>query len=251
MEERLLTDDNFFQELLAGEDDLIDEYLSGDLSASERGLFDDYFMTTAERQEKLRFARGLKKFVSQAGAARSNATAAEVIAQVRSKVAQPEPDKRGWFSFLPWQNPALSYSLGAAAVVVLVLATVLIIRNLSSPSAGPGKVLAVELAPGLSRGDEGMKQVTLSSDTTTLQLQLRFPNPAAYQKYRAILQTTDGREISRVDDLGRDPVSNDRINCPLPANNLKPADYNVKLSGLNQQGEYEDVARYYFRVTKN
>lgn len=109
--------------------------------------------------------------------------------------------------------------------------------------------MLVELAPGLSRGDQGTKQITVPADTANVQLQLRVSNIAAYQTYRAILQTADGREISSQDGLRADPASNDRMICSVPANLLTPSDYSLKLSGINQHGEYEDVARYYFRVT--
>ena len=150
---------------------------------------------------------------------------------------------------LAWKHPILSYSL-AAALLVLAVAALLVVRNLNAPPPGAGKVLAVELVPGLSRGDGGIKQIIVPSDTTTVKLELRIPTDLAYKAYRAILQTTDGREISRQDALRPGPASNDRVVCPIPANLLKPSDYSLKLSGSNQQGEYEDIARYSFRVTK-
>src|ERR1700682_2490180 len=69
VEERLLTDGEFYQELLIVEEELIDRYLSGELSESERESFEPHFLLPPERQQKLRFARSLKKYVSFAGTA--------------------------------------------------------------------------------------------------------------------------------------------------------------------------------------
>lgn len=245
IEERLMTDDDFYQELLIVEDELVDQYLAGQLTASEKGSFETHFLATPERREKLRFARNLKKYVSTKQAAQtSSANNSDLASESTAIGIRPIPRKRFW----PWSNPMVSYSLAAAVVLVVSLTAVVIVRNLNSPK-GSGKVLAVELAPGLTRGEEQTNQITVPADTSTVQLQLRVSNGDAYRTYRAILQTTGGREISSQAGLTRDAASNDRIIYSVPANLLTPTDYSLKLSGINPQGEYEDVGRYYFRVT--
>jgi len=239
-EERLLTDDNFYQELLAGEDDLIDEYLSGELSAPEQKLFEDFFMTTPERHEKLRFGRGLKKYVNQAGAVRASATITEP--------AEPSPSKRGWFSFLPWQNPTLSYSLAAALVVILIGGVIAIIWNVGIRPQPPGRLLAIELTSGLSRGDDQIKTFSVTS-AETVELDLRIDPSYDYQRYRGVLQTVDGTEKFQEDGAKINSPSGAIVALRIPARLLPPGSYSVKLSGLNRQGQYEDLGRYSFRVT--
>ena len=56
LEERLLTDDVFYDELLMVEDELIDQYLSGEQSATERQSFEAHFAVAPERKQKVRFA---------------------------------------------------------------------------------------------------------------------------------------------------------------------------------------------------
>jgi hypothetical protein len=251
VEERLLTDDKFYQELLIVEDELVDEYVADQLTDSEIQSFESHFLNTSERREKLRFARNLKKYVARAVAE----TAAGIAAMQRGSEpppvrALPTPQKATIWSWLG-TRPIVSYSLAAAAVLVLAFATVLIVRNLKPSQPGTGKVLAVELMPGLSRGDEGIKSISITADTTTVELQLRIPNDLDYQAYRAIVQASDGREIARQDNLRRDSALKDRINYFIRADLLTAGDYNLKLSGLNKQGEYEDVGRYSFRVSRN
>lgn len=247
VEDRLLTDGEFYQELLILEDELFDQYLAGQLTDSERESFDKYFLATSERGEKLRFSRNLKKYVSRAVADRTERAFDIALAPNPDAAVSPRNFLRK--RFLSWSNPLLATSLATATVFAFAFTIVLIVRNLNAGPNSPGGVLAVELAPGLTRGDEGIKKIPLTPVTTTLVLQLRIPNKLPYQTYRAILQNSGGREISHQDNLRRDPTANDRITCPVPANLLTPGDYNLKLSGLNMQSEYEDVARYSFGVS--
>ena len=243
VEERLLIDDEFYDELLAGEDELIDEYLAGELSVSARKSFDDYFMSTPERHEKLRFARGLRKYVSQVGAAHSQA---EAINETEPR-ATPAPEKRGWFWFLPWQNPVLSYSLAAACVLILAVVTIAVIRNLAFRQP-TGTVLAVELTSGLSRGDEQIKAFSVSN-AETVELNLRIDPSDDYPSYRAVLQTIDGTEKLRDDGSQINSSGGAMVALRVPTRLLVPGTYYVKLSGRNKQGQYEDLGRYSFRIT--
>ena len=249
VEERLLTDEAFYQELLILEDELVDQYLAGELTDSDKRSFEGHFLIPLERREKLRFARNLQKYVSRARAENSARAASAVEPESTMTPVSPVVPKK---TFWPptWKSPILSYSLAAAAVLVVAFAALVIVKESNTPPSGAANVLAVELVPGQSRGEGEIKQFTVTADTNTVQLQLRIPKDVAYQTYRAVLQTTDGREISRQDRLRLDPTSSGRVNCPIPANLLKPSEYDLKLSGINQQGEYEDIARYYFRVTR-
>src|ERR1051325_3474947 len=66
VEQRLLTDDDFFQELEISEDELIDQYLAGTLTPAERRNFESHFLAAPERRRKLGFARALSKYVGAA-----------------------------------------------------------------------------------------------------------------------------------------------------------------------------------------
>jgi hypothetical protein len=245
VEEQLLADEEFYQQLLVVEDELVDQYLAGLLPDPEKGPFENYFLAAPERREKLRFTRNLKRYVSRAEADRAPVADYTKVVSARNVSPALPPPKR--FSF--WPNPILSYSLAAAAVVIVALAGIMIFKLQNAPPH-TGKALAVELVPGLSRGDTEIKQIAVPADTATLQLQLRGSNFSDYQTYHAILQTADGSEVSRQENLRPDPGSRDRIICPISATLLKPGDYSLKLRGLNQQNDYDDVARYYFRITK-
>lgn len=61
IEERLLTDDQFFEEFLATEEDLIQDYVDGDLTETEKTQFETHFLISPERKEKLKFAQSLRR----------------------------------------------------------------------------------------------------------------------------------------------------------------------------------------------
>jgi hypothetical protein len=64
LEERLMTSDEYFDQLLIAEDDLVDEYLRGTLSAREKERFNGHFLCTPERRHKLNFSRSLQRYVA-------------------------------------------------------------------------------------------------------------------------------------------------------------------------------------------
>jgi CHAT domain-containing protein/tetratricopeptide (TPR) repeat protein len=95
---RILSDDNFSIELEIAEDELIDEYVTHELSRADRARFEQDFLTTPERLSKLKSAQTLKRYFDRVAPA-----------------PQPKP---GRFTFLPkW--PALSFLQGPDSVAIL------------------------------------------------------------------------------------------------------------------------------------
>lgn len=64
VEERMMSDDEYFEWLLVVEDELIDEGASGALSAEDQEGFDRYFLSTPERRERVMFAKTLRAHVN-------------------------------------------------------------------------------------------------------------------------------------------------------------------------------------------
>lgn len=66
VEERFLTDDEYFEELEIVKGELIDQYVGGTLSHAERKSFEQHFLTTPDRRQSLRLAQGLKEYAAAA-----------------------------------------------------------------------------------------------------------------------------------------------------------------------------------------
>src|SRR5881227_1771003 len=64
IERRLLTDDEFYEEVQVMEDELVDEYVNAELSPDERRLFEKNFLADAESRTKLRLGRALDRYLS-------------------------------------------------------------------------------------------------------------------------------------------------------------------------------------------
>src|SRR5207247_11467037 len=90
IEERLLRDSDYFEHLQVCEDELVDEYVRGGLPPDDQRRFDNHFLSTPERHEKLSFARALRRYVSAAGAA-ERAPARGVRSQWRSPSLRARP----------------------------------------------------------------------------------------------------------------------------------------------------------------
>ena len=63
LESEYFTNDDTFQEILSAEDDLIDAYARGELSAKERRHFEEHFLNSTASRERVQFARTLAGFV--------------------------------------------------------------------------------------------------------------------------------------------------------------------------------------------
>ena len=252
LEESLLTDDEMFEELLIVEDELVDEYINGQLAGTERARFEQHFLSTPERVEKLRFARAFKKKINAATASESSQPGTPV-----------EPDASSWKQWLPTflqraRYPVLSLSLAAALLLLVVGGSLwFIIRSQRATeiaaNRGPSSsnLFAVTLTPGAVRDAGEMKRVVIPDNADVVQLRLELATDE-YPSYRAMLLTDDGREIFTGDRLKAEMAGNVKIVAlSFPAKLLARSDYQVKLSGTSASGNQEDIGRYYFRIVKS
>jgi len=243
-EERLLSDGEIYEELLIVEDELVDQFLSGELSATERERVESHFLSTPQRREQLRFAQLLRRYVSDhtpqtAGDATSEPSAVAVVAKRRSFLSRVLP-----------QNHALAFSM-IVVLLLLVVGGFWLANVIRRRASEPQTVWAVELTPGLTRDEGETHKFAVPTNTDTVRLQLDLTEDQ-YQSYEAILQDADGRPLTTGKNLkaqsadGRTAVFLDVRRDLMP-----PGDYRAKLSGRSLKGEAESVASYSFRVLKN
>lgn len=254
-EERLLTENDLFEELEIGEDELVDEYLREELTPADRAGFESHFMAAPEHREKLNFARAFRKSLTnrvglpdQAPSPAQSAEPRVVEDSGQEAPAVLAPAKKSWFEFLGIRNPAFGYATAAALVLIVVGVSWVVWRRTSAPR-DPGRVHSVVLASGLTRGDgEAPKKVAVSADIDTLRLQLLLPDNR-YQSYEATLLDPEGRALTTPPNLTTETVNGQpAVTFDIPANLLPPGDYRVKLSGLNPDGSTVAAASYSFRV---
>jgi CHAT domain-containing protein/tetratricopeptide (TPR) repeat protein len=104
VEERLLTDDEYFEELEIVKGELIDEYVGGALTNAERERFEQHFLTTRDRHRDVRLAEGVKEYAA------------------KKKRADEKLDR---------VRPRLSWARAFSASPLVVAATLLVVAGLS------------------------------------------------------------------------------------------------------------------------
>jgi hypothetical protein len=111
VEERFFTDDEYFEQLLALEDDLIDDYVNGELTDRERKQFEGYFLASPTRRQRVEFAKTFMR-------AGSLPALAEIAIPGE---ARPEPVPWWRTVMVFWRAQSLLRRFALAASVVLVL----------------------------------------------------------------------------------------------------------------------------------
>src|SRR5262245_42328838 len=111
-------DAEFAERLQAVEDDLVDAYVSGELSEQLLERFNSYYLASPKRRNNLRFAQALQVFSDQAAVAKPANEAGELTAS-RSESYKPTPWLRSVLGFFIVPRPALQWSFADVAVLML------------------------------------------------------------------------------------------------------------------------------------
>jgi hypothetical protein len=111
LEDRAFSDRDYMRNIVAVESDLIDEYVRGGLSDSERLRFERRFLASAERRQKVEFARALADVIPKATAEDASRTAT---------VSAPASWWNSFIASLRGLSPAFKFSMAAAALTLVV-----------------------------------------------------------------------------------------------------------------------------------
>lgn len=236
---RLLTDNDSYQELLIAEDELIDEYLAGQLTPADQRKFEECFLAASERQRKVRFGKALQRYVAE------NPFATPGRIDSVAKWWHPS-------NLLSFKSPFASASLVAASVLLVVGISWLVINSLRSqvPGASPPIIVTAILTPASVREGGEITKISISPETDTQRLLLALPMDQ-YPSYRAIVLTSQGANIVSRSQLRSEQLAEGKsITVDVPANVLSHEDYQVKVSGQLADGNFEDLATYTFRVLR-
>jgi hypothetical protein len=239
------------------QDDLIDDYLAGNLSGSDLENFRAHFMSPAARVQKLKFAAALHRYVND-----------------QEPVAAAGRLRRAWRSIKANPLRAAAYAAVPLALVVALLFVFNLggrrlwrrielgreLAELNIPQ-GPGAASLQELRRGsantqaltlrqnLVREDSGVRRAELAGGVTVLRLLLEVTS-GSHDSYRAVLQTSNDEELAAIENLKaltEDDAQFVVVN--LPAEFLRRGTYQLRLIGLDGQGRATEVGLYPFEVT--
>lgn len=273
-EQRLLTDDALEARVRLAELDLADDYAFERLSTSDRQSFEQRFLSTPDRQQKLQVSKVLRdRFSARPPAGPESSAFAERLRYLFRL------DRTTW-----------RFAFGVLILLILIGTAFLVIkepriahritnkiRPRSSPAPGAPREaghgsntsvpehqtspspmpvhdqtaespvsVSVALTPSVSPWTSEMTAINLpKSDEDLVRLQLAI-KPDQSGPYQAELLTIEGSSVFSA-DLLKPRDSGAIIDCDVPAGLLKTGDYQIKLNRVDG-GSKESVASYYFRV---
>lgn len=265
MEQRLLMDSEYLNQLEMEEESLIDDYASGKMEKVERKEFEAHFLNSPERRDNVAFAKALRHYLT------GHTTDEKAV--------------RPTFRWLAALNVAL-----ACAIVVLAITSALLVRQAAGlrqkiTSAEAERTEAERLKQEALRHDEEQRDriATLEqelaeakiphtdSNTKSLLLEaglsrggdtapiarlfstirwVRLEPPVTkqtYRGYRAQVQSIDGNTIWSSSKV---KGAHGRFRVIVPTSLLHSGDYLLSLSGVTTTGTAEKIGTYFFRVVQ-
>jgi len=115
IEDRAFEDQKVLQEILTVEQDLIDDYVSGDIPEEKRQGFETHFLASAERRKKVAFAKALAAVVNESP---PTATSVATAPSWRTKLTA---------FFI---RPVTAYSFAAASLLLFVVGSLLVVDRI-------------------------------------------------------------------------------------------------------------------------
>ena len=270
-EERLLVDDDFEKRVRLAEFELADDFTFERLDAVDRELFAKNFLVTEERGRKVAVSKALRRSIS---------TAAD-----RSSVTSPTPPADKLWPGL--KSPALFLSNYPAARVAIASCALLLlaafiwlvwksprvqppeaVKRQATPSPGreshhppssqtpptlttPSSITPVAIVVLQFGGKTEDKEIDLAptpteTDIVRLELVLVSHQTATYE---AELFSAAGDRIAGIADVNL-VVKNEHpiVVWDVPAQHLKPGDYQIELRRVVAEGQTQSAGRYSFRV---
>lgn len=276
VERAYLSDQDQFEELNEAENDLIDAYVRGRLSAADRKEFEKHYLSSQQRRKRLQFAAAL---VEVSRELRQSEGAAEPSFWNRLGSSLREP-------VLRWQ-----WSLAAAAVAaILVIAGLqeakerrLQLATLHQPATRPtgetqtptpaqreahktgessGPEIAqlnrheldeftVQLSAGISRS-AGSKLKTFAIPQAPWIVFRLILDEDEHATYAAALETAEGKQIKTFGGLkSQVGGGNAIVVLRVPSNLVQAGDYVITLRTVGTTSEsQEDIDTYIFRIVK-
>ena len=223
VEERLLVDDELFQELEVAKDELTQEYANHQLSDSEREQLQQRFLRSPEAKEKYEFARTFAVYAERHAKPKKS----ELIERLRS-----------FFNVQPRLLPA------AAIVAVVVIVGVIVWLVRTSPPRSVA-TLALVSSTATRSGDTGsLSSVRLKEDV----LKLVLTPPQA-------VSAGAGYRVELLDDKGTTTTfaasaqDTQSVVVEIDAAQLRRGQYAVTLSSVDERGGVNRIpGNYYFAV---
>jgi hypothetical protein len=286
IEREYLADRDFFDQLLAVEDDLVDDYVAGELNPHARDRFERKMLATPRQREKLSQARlllGSDRVQSRALLQERNhplskiAAWADALSQRRilAFATLLLLVSAGWLAIRVWQVNGQLEQMQADRVRAVEEHRQLqaklsdqqkqnteLLQKLHPVPDTPGPVeppksesgphLATLILPLTgTRGGGEQGSFKINQETQTVQLVAHITN-SDYRSFNGELQNADGKQLFTFRRLkARKTANGNALLVSVPTKLFEGSDFVLKVSGVTDDGHLEDAGFYSFRITRN
>jgi hypothetical protein len=280
IEDHAFSDPAYMGAIEAAEADLIDAYVREELPPQHRRQFESRFFTSAQRRNRVEFARALERVASES--------------KVRPPVPGPTSAWRAFLDAMRGWNPALQFAAGMAALIMIAGVSWLAVQNASmhsrvaaleserrdaenrerelrqqlaqeqvragSAAAQPLKenpsrertplLASIVLLPNLSRAAGSIPQIMLGSSEQLAHLEIQIESRDEFPRFRVELRTLDGADVMSRGNLTRQRSGAGYVvSFDVPASALPAGEYELTLKGVADD-QTTDIGYYYFRVQR-
>lgn len=222
IEQRLMVEDDLFEEFEISKGELVEEYCAGDLEQKEQEWFEHNYLASAEGSVRYRFALALDSLPRPAVAS--------------------EPENANWrerlqnfFKRQPWTIATIA----SATAAVVIVGTVFLSR------VGPPQTdIYLTLSHSVPNREEGTlpQKITLPSNTRDLKVKLLLPHRAEPGvRYRVVLDDQTNETAVKITEQ-----SGDSVTVAIPRVQLPPGEYALDLYIIKPDGTEQLMPGSYF-----
>ena len=236
-EQRLLTEDALFEELEVTEGELFDEYVSNELTPIDRKQFEQYFLSTPERQSELKFAAGLREYVAK--------KTIDDDATQRSRTVT----KGSWLERTPlaWFGQTQLSRIAAIAVLLVVIGGAFWFTRLDRHPPTSYAAFTLTISNNDRAGSGSATEVNLPLTAEAVRLYLKLPealDQATHFRVELLKESGETLNVERVALIEQSAV------IELPATQLSRGQYALKLYVVKPDGTEERINGSYFLSVK-
>ena len=225
---RLLTDAAFGEEFDVIVNEITDEYVGDELHADDRKRVQQYFLTSTERQNKLRFASELLERAA--------------IERAPASVVQAEPGMLERVRAF-WGNMALLTRFATTFAAIVIVAGVLLLTVPGTRTSGTYAVVNLTISNSERASGSEIKQVRLEPGSPGIQIELALPDQVPQSKnYR--VELLDEKQATR--NLRIEQQTEAKVIVVVPANEISPGSYIIRLYATNPDGAEQRIRGSYF-----
>ncbi|HEY6806776.1 MAG TPA: hypothetical protein VI306_24575 [Pyrinomonadaceae bacterium] len=241
IEDLFLTVDEVRDRVHIAEQDLIEDYLEGSLNPTDRSLFLSRYGETPEQRERLEINKSLKNFAVEQSVENNVVKQSSTWNRIRSK-------------------QVLTITIAVAAALLIVVSVVVLknrrqqqatefeLAQLNTPAAlkeTPPHLVSIELRPVSVRNAEQLPELKLRSDMLLVDLQLPWIQKEQYPRYEIQFLRLRDKASFTIHNL----TEQQNVHVRLPTSLLSVGQYQINLTGVNDDGTRSPTEEYSFVVS--